>query len=56
MDIANLDPVLRHGAGTMVSRLESMFETIMDDLLRNEELQINLVSTSTRRRDPVHVR
>lgn len=55
MDTTNLDPALRNGSGTMVSRLESTFESIVDCLLRNEELYIDLVSTR-RSREPGDVR
>lgn len=56
MDLMNIDPALRHGVGAMVLRLESIFESIVDSLLRNEEMYINLVSTPRSRRGRGDVR
>jgi hypothetical protein len=45
MDLMNIDPALRHGVGAMVLRLESIFESIVDSLLRNEEMRIDIMSS-----------
>lgn len=53
---SNLDPALRDTPGTVVSRLESIFESIVDSLSRNEDMHINIVAGSKRQRNPGDIR
>ena len=51
-----IDPALRETPGSVVARLESIFESLIDSLSRHEDMHIDIVAGAKRQRNSGDIR